>query len=210
MGWARDERLRHAVEYIVSDQRRLGPLVCSAGGSSYGLNGYCHMLAPKLLLFLGELPRDEWPEGAEEVREAAIGALRDKQVHLCLPKGAREYGEKSFTLKAERATEFHEAWIAEHGPLEYGPKPGWLRFGYPLSYNSDVLEALASLMAADEPMREEYEAAVAVVRETADASMRWVMRNSFNDKMRAKVERKGQPSKWLTLRSLQVLEWAGG
>jgi hypothetical protein len=34
------------------------------------------------------------------------------------------------------------------------------------------------------------------------------MRNSFNGKMIADVETKGEPSRWLTLRSLQVLEWA--
>ena len=49
-----------------------------------------------------------------------------------------------------------------------------------------------------------------VVRAAADEQMRWTMRNSFNGKMRANVEAKGKPSKWLTLRALQVLEWADG
>jgi hypothetical protein len=35
------------------------------------------------------------------------------------------------------------------------------------------------------------------------------MRTSFNGKMLADVEKRGAPSKWLTLRALQVLDWAG-
>ena len=48
------------------------------------------------------------------------------------------------------------------------------------------------------------------MRKTADKQMRWALKNTFNGKMLADVEAKGQPSKWLTLRALQVLEWAGG
>ena len=48
-----------------------------------------------------------------------------------------------------------------------------------------------------------------MVESAADAQMRWTMRNSFNGKMFADVEKKGAPSKWLTLRALQVLEHFG-
>ncbi len=58
--------------------------------------------------------------------------------------------------------------------------------------------------------RPEYEPALDLVRKTADKQMRWTLRNTFNGKMLADVETKGQPSKWLTLRALQVLEWASG
>jgi len=58
-------------------------------------------------------------------------------------------------------------------------------------------------------MRPEYEQAVEVVSVAADPSMRWIMRTSLNGKMIADVETKGQPSKWLTLRALQVLDHFG-
>jgi hypothetical protein len=45
------------------------------------------------------------------------------------------------------------------------------------------------------------------VASSADPKMRWTMRTSFNGKMIGDVEAKGRPSKWLTLRALQVLEW---
>lgn len=40
--------------------------------------------------------------------------------------------------------------------------------------------------------------------------MRWTLRNTFNGRMIADVETKGEPSKWLTLRALQVIEAFGG
>ena len=42
--------------------------------------------------------------------------------------------------------------------------PGWLRFGFPLSYNSDALEALAALAGVGETRRPEYEPALEVGR----------------------------------------------
>jgi len=36
--------------------------------------------------------------------------------------------------------------------------------------------------------------------------MRWKLRTSFNGKMLADVESKGQPSRWVTLRALTALK----
>jgi hypothetical protein len=209
LGYARDERIVAALGYVVAMARERGVSVCAIGLGDYSLNGYCHMLAPKLLLFLAEVPKELWPDGAAELRDGLVARLREKSVYRCLPDGAREFGEAVFNLKPAEAAAFRERYLAEHAPLTYGPKPGWLRFGYPLSYNSDVLEALCSLAAVGEPMRDEYAEALAVVRDAADTDMRWTLRNSFNGKMLADVEKKGQPSKWLTLRALEVLQHFG-
>ena len=207
LGWASDERVRAALAYNVHVYRDLGIVGCR-GVVGYNLNGYCHMLAPKTLLFLAEVPRDLWPDGAEDLRDACIAALRDRSVFRHFPAGVKEFQEQLMAVPPKERVAFRERYIEEHG-LEYGPKPGWLRFGYPLTYNSDALEALASLMAIGEPMREEYAEALGVVGEAADAQMRWTMKNSFNGKMLADVEVKGEPSKWLTLRALLVLKHFG-
>ncbi len=210
MGWARDERITAALGAIVASHRTQGPLVCTAGGSNYTINGYCHMLAPKLLLFLGEVPRECWPDGAEEVRDAAVAALRDREIFRSVPEGSREFMDLVYSAKKADVEAVRQAWLEKHPTLEYGEKAGWKRFGYPLSYNSDALEALWALMRVGEPVQPEYDAALDLVRKTADKQMRWTLKNTFNGKMLADVEAKGQPSKWLTLRALQVLEWASG
>ena len=135
------------------------------------LNGYCHMVAPKILLFLGEVPRESWPAGADALRDEWVRVLRAREVFRCLPAGSREFMDAAYTARKDAHRVTREEWIAEHGPLEYGPKPGWLRFGYPLAYNSDVLEALRALMAVGEVRRPEYEPAIAAVRDAGDEAV---------------------------------------
>jgi hypothetical protein len=204
LGFERDERIVRALGSIAESYLRLGYLGCS-DMQPMSLNGYCHMLAPKALLFLGEVPRDLWPEGAVDLRDACVEALRDKQVFRSLPAEFKEFQEQVWPASTARRPAVREAFFAAHPVLRYGDKPGWLRFGFPLSYNSDALEALLALAAVDEEARPEYEPAIDVVLAAADAQMRWTMRNSFNGKMIADVEAKSAPSKWLTLRALQVL-----
>lgn len=206
MGWERDPRVIAALANVADICRTYGFLQCPGGGTTFTLNGYCHMLAPKLLLFLGSVPVDVWPNGAAELRDECVRVLRDKQVFRSVPAGAREFSDAVYTAPAAEREAVRARFLERLEPLRYGDKPGWLRFGFPLSYNSDVLEALAALAGVGEGWREEYAPALAVVEAAADKEMRWTLRNTFNGKMLADVESKGSPSKWLTLRALQVLE----
>jgi len=208
LGYARDERVVAALGYCVDVFAEIGVVDCRFG-RDYTLNGYCHMLAPKELLLLAEVPRDLWPRGAVKLRDACIAALRDKQVSRCLPVEAREFTDRLWSMPAEERRGFRGRFLEEHPTLHYKDKPGWLRFGYPLSYNSDALEALHALTLHGERRRAEYEPALGAVRAAADSQMRWTMRNSFNGKMLADVEEKGRPSRWLTLRALTVLDHFG-
>ena len=208
MGWARDERIVAALACLVELHRELGVVNCRQA-EGIQLNGYCHMLTAKELLFLGEVPHELWPDGTEELRAACIDRLRDKEVFRCLPAEAREFNDAMYSMPAPKRGTYRARFTAEHPELHYKEKPGWLRFGYPLSYNSDALETLWALMSVGEAPRAEYEPAIELVRATADVQMRWSLKNSFNGKMLADIEVKGQPSKWLTLRALQVLDWAG-
>ena len=168
------------------------------------------MLTVKELLFLGEMPRESWPEGGEQLRDACVAELRDKQVFRSLPVESREFNDAIWSMPASERPGFRERFLAEHPELHYKQKPGWLRFGYPLSYNSDALEALWALMRVGEKPRAEYRPAIDLVAAGADDEMRWTLRNTFNGKMLADIEAKGQPSKWVTLRALAVLRWAAG
>jgi hypothetical protein len=208
LGFARDERVIAALEYCVRLYEQQGIIDCwQAKGSQ--LSGYCHMLTPKLLLFLGEVPPELWPSGAEELRDECVARLREKRVFRSLPQEAHEFNDLYWSAPSSERAGLRERFLEEHKELHYKEKAGWLRFGFPLSYNSDALEALLSLIAAGEQPREEYSEATEVVRAAADVQLRWKLRNSFNGKMLADIEVKGQPSKWITLRALQVLQWAG-
>ncbi|MDZ4654331.1 MAG: hypothetical protein U1F44_00405 [Coriobacteriia bacterium] len=205
LGFAKDPRVRAALAYITDLHRDLGYFGCR-GMRDYALNGYCHMLTPKVLLFLAEIPQSCWPSGAAALRDACIQALRDKEIFRSLPAEYAEFKETVLPLPKAKVAEARNRFIAEHEPLHYKEKKGWLRFGYPLSYNSDALEALLALAGAGEVRRPEYVPAIQAVKQAADAQMRWALMNTFNGKMLADVEIKGKPSKWVTLRALQALE----
>jgi len=82
-------------------------------------------------------------------------------------------------------------------------KPGWRRFGFPLMYQTDALEILLILTRLgyrDERMRE----ALDLVASKADAQGRWTLQQTFNGRFWVDIETKGKPSRWITLRALQV------
>ncbi|MGD6806703.1 MAG: nitrogen fixation protein NifH [Candidatus Bathyarchaeia archaeon] len=84
-------------------------------------------------------------------------------------------------------------------------KPGWLHFGFPLMYQTDALELLgilAKLGYKDERMQE---AADLVVSKQTDEG-KWLLESTFNGRFQVSIERKGEPSKWITLKALEALK----
>ena len=83
--------------------------------------------------------------------------------------------------------------------------PTWFAFGFPLSYRSDILETamvLADLGYGEDPRLSN---ARQFILDKRDDQGRWIMEKSFNGKMWADIEEKGQPSEWVTLRALRAL-----
>jgi hypothetical protein len=83
-------------------------------------------------------------------------------------------------------------------------KAGWKRFGFPLFYQSDVLEVLDTLTrlgVRDERMED----AVSLVEGARGSDGRWLLKHSFNGKMWVDVDVKKNPSKWITLRATRAL-----
>ena len=100
----------------------------------------------------------------------------------------------------------HHVHKRSHDPAKVS-KPGWLRFGFPLMYQTDLLEILGILTALgyhDERMQEAHD----LVAGKADAQGRWTLESSFNDRFLVPIETKGEPSRWLTLEALRVLRAA--
>jgi hypothetical protein len=84
-------------------------------------------------------------------------------------------------------------------------KPGWLRLGFPLMYQSDILEILLILAKLNCRDRRTQDA-IDIVVSKQDQQGRWKLENSFNGKFLADIEKKGKPSKWITLNSLLILK----
>jgi hypothetical protein len=90
-------------------------------------------------------------------------------------------------------------------------KPGWKRFGFPLMYQTDVLEILWILARLDPAYLcdERAREALDLVAAKASAQGRWKLEQTFNDRFVVPIETKGEASRWVTLRALEVLRAAG-
>jgi hypothetical protein len=98
----------------------------------------------------------------------------------------------------------HHLYKKSHNLAEVS-RPGWLKLGFPLMYQTDILELLglfADLGLDDTRLHD----AMDIVRGKQSADGRWKLENTFNGKMLVRIEQKGQPSKWLTLKALTALK----
>ncbi len=108
----------------------------------------------------------------------------------------------------QKAAEFiliHHIYKRSHN-LNRVSKPGWLKFGFPLMYQTDALEILDILTALnikDSRMEE----AVRVVIEKQDGTGRWRLENTYNsDRLLIPFGQLNEQSKWITLRAMRVLK----
>jgi len=72
-------------------------------------------------------------------------------------------------------------------------------------YQDDILEILDILTRLD--VRDpRMQAAVDIIIRNQDRQGRWKLENAFNGWFVTDIEKKGEPSKWITLRALRVLK----
>ncbi len=84
-------------------------------------------------------------------------------------------------------------------------RPEWFRFGFPLMWSTDLLEILDVLLIAeykDKRMREAIDCFVA----KQDPEGKWNLETTYNGRVQVNIEKKGLPSKWITLRAMNVLK----
>lgn len=92
--------------------------------------------------------------------------------------------------------------------LDKVSKPGWKRFGFPRMYQTDALEILWLLtkLGYRDPRMDE---ALDLVCAKRGRDGRWNLDETFNDTFSVPIEAQGQPSRWVTLRALEVLARLG-
>jgi len=108
----------------------------------------------------------------------------------------------------KKATEFiliHHIYKRSHN-LNQKSKPGWLKFGFPLMYQTDVLEILdilTGLGIKDSRMDD----AIDIVIAKQDYMGRWKAENTYNsDRLLIPMGQKDEQNKWITLRAMRILK----
>lgn len=121
-----------------------------------------------------------------------------------IPMEKRSSNVKNTIKKGAEYILKHHIYKRSHD-LSRVSKIEWLEFGFPLMGNTDVLEILGILTKLgyrDKRMQE----AVDLVTSKQDDQGRWELGSTFNGRFQVNIERKGKPSKWITLNALRVLK----
>jgi hypothetical protein len=181
LGFLEDSRVERAINWVTTYQRFDDGDVSVPKGWPYDKakscfsKHSCHMGVVKALKALAAIPVHKRSSAAKSTIEAAVEYLLIHHIH----KRSHDLSRVS--------------------------KLGWLRFGFPLMYQTDVLEILGILTALgyrDERMQE----AVDLVISKQDEYGRWNLENTFNGRFQTNIEQKGKPSKWVTLNAVKVLK----
>ncbi len=93
--------------------------------------------------------------------------------------------------------------VLEHRFNFAGDEACWLRFGFPWYYQSDLLDALEALAASGYAADERFRALAQHVRCKQGQDGRWLLQGGSTV---MRMERKGHPSKWITVRALRLLK----
>ncbi len=180
----------------------------------YSLLSRCHMSIPKQLLCFGLIPKQS--SVMQEAMDMLSKELVSWEVHNYVPGNNRQW--QKILKQAPKRTELPKGqtvkgWISERkedflfteGLGDRKPKPGWMKFGFPLHYNSDILESMYALARVNAGMSDSLEKPLDIIAKKGTDDGRWILENSLNGKMLADVEEKGKPSKWVTFFALYVL-----
>lgn len=181
LGYLGDPRVERGVGWIVKYQRfddgeAYPPKVWPYEKATSCFSKHsCHMGVAKALKALAEIPVEQRSEGVVDTINRGV----------------------EYMLK-------HHIYKRSHD-LSKVSKPGWLRFGFPLMYQTDVLEllgVLTSLGCKDERLQD----AVGLVLSKQDDGGKWRLENTFNGRFQTDIETKGASSKWVTLNALKALK----
>ncbi len=182
LGYVDDERVKQAIDWIVNYQRADDGIEETPKGKFYTRydsgcwsQHSCHMGVAKSFKALAAIP----PQKRTKDIDNKIGILA-------------EY----FLL--------HHIYKRSHD-LSKVARPGWLKFGFPLMYQTDVLELLGIF--ADLGIKDpRLEDALEITANKRLKDGKWLLENSFNGKTTIDIEKKGEPSKWITLCALKILK----
>lgn len=134
-----------------------------------------------------------------------MGVVKALKALAAIPEDKRNEAVKG---TIDRASEFllaHHIHKQSH-KLKKVSKPGWLKFSFPLMYQTDILEILdilTSLGIRDNRMEE----AIRIVLDKQGSDGRWICENTeITDRLLIPFGLKNAPSQWITLRAMRVLK----
>jgi hypothetical protein len=143
--------------------------------------------------------------GYNQGQSCAWGATKALKGLLAIPSEQRSpLVQRAIEVGAEFLLSRDPA-VADY-PYTERVNSSWFKFGFPLSYRSDVLETVSVLVRLGYGRDPRLANARRLILSKQDSQGRWQLERTLNSKMWIDLEQKGKPSKWVTLRALRVLK----
>jgi hypothetical protein len=180
LGFLGDPRLQGGIDWIVQFQRFDDGVARAPKGGPYDRYVQCW---GKHTCHMGVVK-------ALKALEAVPESRRTPEIERTIAQGA-EYLLRHHIHKRSR-------------DLSSISKPSWLQLTFPWMWQTDILEILGILtrLGYRDPRLGE---AVDILRSKQNAEGSWRLERTFNGRFQTNVERKGEPSKWVTVHALGAL-----
>jgi hypothetical protein len=169
----------------------------------------CVMTVPKVLKAFLALPPKHRTAKDTALIKSMVRVLKKFRLYEYVPQDANEWRAWSRKTTAARIRAAKSRWIADGRVEPRRPKESWLRFSFPHSYNSDLLEVLLLLGEAGARRDKTIDAGLEVLRSKRGSDGMWKMVGGLNGKMHADLDRAGRPSPWITYRALLAFKRFG-
>jgi hypothetical protein len=146
--------------------------------------------------------------GANDGRPCAWGAVKELLGLARIPPDRRSARVRKAVAEGAAFLLSRNPAVADY-PMGYGnarPNGSWFKLGFPSGYVTDVLQVLEVLTELGHGDDERLRPARAWLLDQRAPDGRWLNRYAYQGKTEVDFERQGQPSKWVTLRALSVLE----
>jgi hypothetical protein len=179
MGYASDQRVKKALEWLVKIQNKDGGWLCPYWKAHVKDKHGC---------FYGTIcPLEAFSEQKKE--------NLTREMKETIEKGAE------FLL-------MHRLFKADHHGYKV-INPSWLKSSFPWFYGYNILRGLDVLTKLGYVKDERLNDAVEVLLQKRQSSGAWVLESGPIERMQTNIEAKGKPSKWITLIALRVLKRLG-
>jgi hypothetical protein len=133
------------------------------------------------------------------------GAVKALRAFALIPPQQRSSAMKDAIFKGVDLLFSRDLTVADYPSKSRKISPLWFRFGFPLAYSADALEATDVLGELGHGDDQRLRGAIELVLAKQDEEGRWPLESTLN-RTWTQFGKRGEPSKWVTLRALRMLK----
>jgi hypothetical protein len=134
-----------------------------------------------------------------------MGTICPTEAFSEIPGNNRTRDMKDAVSRSAEFLLMHRLFKADHHNYAVINK-SWLELNYPWFAGYNILRGLDVLTKLGYSKDERLSDAVEVLLHKRQSNGTWILENSPEGRMQANIEKKGEPSKWITLIALRVLK----